>query len=291
MADLEFGVRDRVTRTMPRLMLLSLLILVAAACSTDAPPTDTAQPESAETPPQPEPVRIPPPAHTPEEAVDRLHQGIDVSVHSGRVDWDLVVAEGHGFAILKATEGVDLEDGAFEEHWHGAAQAGLVRGAYHFFVTEDDPHAQADFFISKVVLQPGDLAPIVDIELVGRGTEEGWQANVLAFARRLQDHYGVAPIIYTSPTFWKTHFQGEAARDFSGFPLWIAEYDVEEPAVPRDWSTWHMWQFQGDADLQGVEKGADLTRVNRRMENLEETLAALLVPRTTDAAPANPSSH
>lgn len=221
------------------------------------------------------------PAHSPEQAVLRLHRGIDVSVHSGVVDWTKVAAAGHGFAILKATEGVDLADSAFHSHWREAAAAGLVRGAYHFYVTEDAPEQQAAFFIATVQLQPGDLAPIVDIEWVGHHTADGWQDSLLVFIRRLQDHYGVAPIIYTSPHFWSDHFKGKISEELAPYPLWIAEYDVPQPTVPATWSTWHMWQYQGDAAIAGVEKSADLSQVNRDGVNP----AVLVIPRPLPPVP------
>ena len=293
-----------------------LLAILALGCTSDAPMADEAPSQVTEAPDveTPQAPALPPPALAPDDAVHRLHRGLDVSVHSGTVDWPQVVAEGHGFAILKATEGVDLVDGAFADHWREAAAAGLVRGAYHFYVTEDDPHQQADWFTSQVALQPGDLAPIVDIELIGHGTEDGWQQNVLAFAERLREHYGVTPIVYTSPKFWQTHFlsehslsehsqgehsqgehsQGGHAAAFVDFPLWIAEYGVDEPVIPAPWAAWHLWQFRGDAPIAGVEKGADLSRVNPLVD-----AARLLVParsarapeqRTTDARPATPGA-
>lgn len=264
-------------------LFLGLTLLAACAPTTAEAPGPVAETAQAETPQKTDPR---PPAHAPSAAVQHLHKGIDVSVHSGTVDWQQVVAEGHGFAILKATEGVDLEDGAFANHWRDAAEVGLVRGAYHFYVTEDDPHQQADWFTAKVALQPGDLAPIVDIELVGRGTQEGWQQNVLVFAERLREHYGVVPIVYTSPKFWQTHFQGEHAAAFADYPLWIAEYGVDEPAIPGPWGTWHLWQYRGDAEISGVEKGADLSRINPQADR-----ATLLVPRSSGEAPATPDAR
>jgi lysozyme len=200
-----------------------------------------------------------------------LHHGVDVSVHSGAVTWAEVKDGGHSFAFVKATEGVDLEDGAFDAHWPALRTAGLYRGAYHFFVTEDDPEEQARFFIETVALEPGDLAPVVDIELIGHGTElEGLPERLRRFLDLLESHYGVKPIIYTSPKFWDAHF----GTGFGDYPLWVAEYGVDSPAIPTGWERWHLWQWRGDAEVKGVEKGADLTKVNR--EGVD--LARLFVP-------------
>ena len=50
-------------------------------------------------------------------ATTSLHKGVDVSVHSGEVAWDQLLQAGHSFAFVKATEGVDLKDAAFERNW------------------------------------------------------------------------------------------------------------------------------------------------------------------------------
>lgn len=61
-------------------------------------------------------------------------QGIDVSHHQGDIDWKTVAAQPNvRFAIMKATEGGDHKDFRFAENWQRAGDAGLVRGAYHFF--------------------------------------------------------------------------------------------------------------------------------------------------------------
>jgi len=115
---------------------------------------------------------------------------------------------GHSFAFIKASEGVDLADPDFGANWTAAGEAGLVRGAYHFYVTEDDPEQQARLFIETVQLEPGDLAPVVDIELIGHGTPPGLPDRLRRFLELLEQRYGVRPIIYTSPKFWNTHFMG-----------------------------------------------------------------------------------
>jgi len=240
--------------------------LLSLSCAQDAaspPGTASAEPEpTAEQPKSP--------AIDVSQIVERLQHGLDVSVHSGSVDWTQVAAEGHTFAFIKATEGMDLKDLAFDAHWPALKQAGLIRGAYHFYVTEDDPAVQAQFFMDNVTLESGDLAPVVDIELVGHDTKPGWQEQFKVYLEIVEKHYAVKPIIYTSPNFWDKHF----SHGFPDYPLWIAEYGVDQPRIPADWPNWHLWQWQGDARVAGVDKDVDLSRVNRSHENL----AALVVP-------------
>lgn len=255
-------------RTLQLLLSVSLLLalVVAGGCgsgpssvSGDAAPADTSRGGATA-----------PPAPSPQEVAARLHNGLDVSDHSGTVDWHQVQAGGHTFAFIKATEGVDLKDPAFDLHWPQLKEAGLVRGAYHFYVTEDDPAEQARFFIETVTLEPGDLAPVVDVELIGHGTHEGLPERLRLFLDRLYGHYGVKPIVYTTAKFWNEHFTAE----FGDHPLWVAEYDVDEPKLPAGWESWHLWQWRGDATVPGVEKGADLSQVN--LSGVD--LSALVVP-------------
>lgn len=238
--------------------------LLALACG--GSPATAPAPE-APPPPVAEEASPPPAAPAP---VDLLRQGIDVSRHSGTVDFAAVARAGYGFAFTKATEGMDLKDSAFDRTWAAIRDAGLVRGAYHFYVTEDDPEEQARFFIDTVELGPGDLAPVVDIELIGHGTRPGLADRLKTYLDLIEAHYGVKPIIYTSPAFWDAHLTDA----FGAYPLWVAEYEVDAPRLPQGWTDWHLWQWQGDAEVDGVEKTADLNRGNPSGVDL----SVLLIP-------------
>ena len=235
---------------------LSLAILGLTGCGASEVPE--APPEASP------PVPAPPSEPSPAEVAARLEHGIDVSSHAGTVDWEKLAMAGHTFAFVKATEGVDLKDPAFDGHWSAMKAAGIVRGAYHFYVTEDDPEEQAAFFISIVKLEPGDLVPVVDLELIGHGTKDGLAERFQTFVELLEAHYGQKPIIYTSSHFWDQHVWNEdLGEGFGGHPLWVAEYEVDAPTLPQGWTDWHLWQWQGDAEVPGVEKGADRSRVHR----------------------------
>ena len=248
----------------PRLSLASLLItsaLLAIGCTAPAPDSnesDTASQPTPATQPQAEPA-------TP-EPLRPLSRGIDVSGHTHEVDWQQVADAGYDFAFAKATEGVDLEDPQFASNWQAMAEAGLVRGSYHFYVTEDDPNDQAAFFIQTVTLEPGDLVPVVDVELIGHGTQTDWVDNLRIFLRLIEEHYGVTPMIYTSPSFWEAHLDDS----FGSYPLWIAEYGVDEPTLPAGWERWALWQHTQSAEVPGVpngaDEGADLNRVHPEVE-------------------------
>jgi len=181
---------------LPRMLLSGALVLVAACGS----PTPQAAPPQGEPPPA-EATEAPPEA-PPTPPPLRDARGIDVSHHSGAVDWAAVAAGGYAFAYVKATEGIDAPDPTFDEHWQALADHGLHRGAYHFYVTEDDPEEQARFFLSHVRHRPGDLAPVVDVELIGHGTVGDVAPRLRRFLEIVEQEVGVPPIIYTGNPDW-----------------------------------------------------------------------------------------
>jgi len=188
--------------------------------------------------------------------------GIDISHHSGEVDWETVKEQGYKFAYVKATEGVDDADPMFEKHWRALREAGMARGAYHFYVTEDDPAEQARFFASRLKGDPGTLPPAVDVELLGHNTEGDLSKTLLVFLRTFEKETGVKPMIYTDSNFWDVHYRPE----FSEYLLWVAEYGVRMPRVPFGWKNWVLWQRNENKKIKGVEKGVDVNLLHPEVD-------------------------
>lgn len=77
-------------------------------------------------------------------------QGLDVSHYQGAVDWTAAAANGATFAYMKATEGTTYTDPQFGANYTGSANAGLLRGAYHFALPDSSSGAaQATFFLAN----------------------------------------------------------------------------------------------------------------------------------------------
>ncbi|MCG7859957.1 glycoside hydrolase family 25 protein, partial [Flavihumibacter sediminis] len=95
--------------------------------------------------------------------------GIDVSKYQQRINWEAVKAMRAedvkiGFVFIKATEGLGNMDQQFRRNWKYAREAGLPRGAYHFFIAPKSGAEQAENFIRRVELEKGDLPPVLDVE-------------------------------------------------------------------------------------------------------------------------------
>lgn len=185
----------------------------------------------------------------------RIH-GIDVSRYQNIIDWpsvrDMQVGEVKlNFAFIKATEGLGNEDACFQRNWKKSKSAGLVRGAYHFFLATKSGKAQAENFINSVELQPGDLPPVLDIEQAYGVPADKLRERALDWIRTIQDYYHVPPIIYTNSDFYKFYLKDQ----FDSFPLWVAHYlQKERPRVYRDWT---FWQHSESGRVNGI-----LTRVD-----------------------------
>jgi lysozyme len=193
--------------------------------------------------------------------------GIDVSHHQGTIDWQAVKATETQnypirFVFMKATEGGDYKDRRFAENFREAREAGLVRGAYHFYNPNTDPIRQADFFISQVTLEKGDLAPVLDIERKPRNKAQ-LQADLVKFLNRLEQHYGVRPIIYTSYRYMERYLD---SPEFARYPLWIAHYYVEALSYE---GSWQFWQHTDYGTVPGITESVDLNVFNGSLSDLQ----------------------
>ena len=117
-------------------------------------------------------------------------RGIDVSHHQGAVAWSAVRAAGIEFAFIKASEGADHRDREFAESWRRAQEAGVARGAYHFFTFCTSGLAQAENFIAAVGSSFGELPPVADVEFSGNRTQwesvERIRVELSAFLARVE---------------------------------------------------------------------------------------------------------
>ena len=210
-------------------------------------------------------------------------RGVDVSHYQGFIDWTRVHNAGKVFAFMKATEGTTFADPEFAHNWRASRQAGLLRGAYHFFHAGSDPLAQADFFLDRIdqvsSLLAGDLPPVVDIEGTSiDGEPSSVVANHLhAWLQRVENRSGRRPIIYTGNAGWTA---AGNPSGFAGYPLWVANYGVSCPEVPGSWQRWRFWQTTSSGSVAGIAGNTDLDVFNGTLADLRDFINP---PRTPPA--------
>lgn len=196
--------------------------------------------------------------------------GIDISHYQGDVNWNRLEQTRQGqfpinFIFMKATEGGDYADDKFVANFDSAKVHGFIRGAYHFYNPQTDANKQADFFINTVKLESGDLPPVLDIEKKGRNVEK-LQQGLKIWLQKVEEHYGVKPIIYASYKF-KTRYLNDSI--FDTYPYWIAHYYVDSVRYQGDWK---FWQHTDVGTLPGIEEKVDLNIFNGSTVDLQKIL-------------------
>ncbi|WP_115419388.1 GH25 family lysozyme [Ensifer sp. M14] len=185
--------------------------------------------------------------------------GVDVSRWQGEIDWVKLRTQGANFAYIKATDGGDHLDPMFKKNWRKAKEAGLKRGAYHFFYWCRTAGEQADWFIRNVPREAGALPPVIDVEYNGESSckRRLSRARVLekmqVFMDKLEAHYGQRPIIYTAPDFYADNLSGELLD----YPFWLRSV-AAHPSKRYPGRKWVFWQYSGSGLSHGVEGKIDL---------------------------------
>jgi lysozyme len=182
--------------------------------------------------------------------------GIDVSKYQSYIYWtsvkqmkiDNITID---FVFIKATEGLKDVDGMYKRNWQLSKQNNIPHGAYHYFIASKNGKQQARNFIKNVVLQKGDLPPVVDVEQDFDVDEATLKTNVIECLNELEKHYGVKPILYSYIDFYN-NFLG---KNFDDYPLWIAHYtEKNEPDISRNWL---FWQHSESGRVNGITEKVD----------------------------------
>lgn len=207
-------------------------------------------------------------------------QGIDISDFQKVVVWPQIPPN-IKFVYAQATYGCkvgsspgaedDYRNWTFYNNHDGARNAGIFFGAYHFFMFNQDPIAQARAFLDYTTNRLGNLLPMVDVE-GDSGTTGSVAGNVKAlswFTTAVEKVVGKPMVIYTGEGFWDAIMGGSDA--FSGHPLFVANYGVLSPAIPQGWTDYKLWQYTSGLVIPGINgfvdgdyfKGVSLSEIER----------------------------
>ncbi|MEQ1571330.1 MAG: GH25 family lysozyme, partial [Myxococcota bacterium] len=204
--------------------------------------------------------------------------GVDVSHWQGTVDWDAAIADGVGFAIVKATEGTYYATDAVSwdnQYWE-SFDAGLIRGAYHFAIPDDSTGAeQADWFVDMGggwVADGQTLPGTLDIEWNPYGVDACYgltQSEMIDWIGDFLDQYyvrtGREAMIYTANSWWAECVD---SPDFAAWPLWIANWGVVSPTLPVGWTDYTFWQDSATGSVDGISGDVDTDLYNGSPDQL-----------------------
>jgi hypothetical protein len=166
--------------------------------------------------------------------------GVDISHHQADpLDFAAAKAAGLKFVIHKVTEGRTFVDEKYAARRPAVAAAGLAWGGYHFARPAASTAAkQAQFFLSRLKPEPGDIRPVLDLEVDGGLSPLRLAEWANDFCDEVRARLGASPIIYTPFDLGET-----------GCQLWVARYSNSNkaPRIPSGWKTYAIWQFSNGA--------------------------------------------
>ncbi|RKH65318.1 GH25 family lysozyme [Corallococcus aberystwythensis] len=178
--------------------------------------------------------------------LESMPSGFDISHFQAPVDWPTVLKNKPHFVFVKATEGQSFLDPRFQDNWSALANAGVRRGAYHFYRPQDSASAQADFFLKTVRLEPGDLPPVLDVEVTDAVKRDELISGVKAWLTQVEKALQRKPIIYSDTVFWRE----QLGAGFQDYPLWMAGRVEEE-------GPWSFWQLGSNGEVKGLSGCVD----------------------------------
>lgn len=165
------------------------------------------------------------------------------------------------FVIVRVGQNI-WTDSDFKDNWRRAKDAGLPRGSYWFFDSRVDPKQQAELWVDLLGNDLGELPLFADLEEDYGGAFNGWK-NWKQFLERVKTLVGKKEIgIYTAYYYWLQNSPDPTTQIsdleyFHRYPLWIANYNVDQPLVPKPWAAneWLFWQYtsKGPGASYGVE--------------------------------------
>lgn len=177
-------------------------------------------------------------------------KGVDVSIHNGYIDWDVLRKFGIDFAICRTGYGKTGYDESFVGNVTYAHEAGLICGAYHYSyaLTPADAILEAQF-CKRIIHESGlnlELPVFFDLE-DGDGYKLNHdfvmtRDNVTNICRAFLD--AMKPLncgIYTG-VLWLERYVDWASL---GCPIWNAQWNS------RDDFGGYMWQYTDSLEIGG----------------------------------------
>lgn len=196
--------------------------------------------------------------------------GIDISEYQDKVEWENVKEIEGGYPIefvfIRASVGNDRADYKFKKYWKKAKEKGWICGAYHYYRPNENSIEQADNFIKQVTLVEGDFPPVLDIEkLPKQQSLERLKIGLRRWLERVEQHYGVKPIIYSSESYYEDFLKD----DFENYPFWIANYTAFYKDIEDEWS---LWQFSENGSVHGIKGPVDINIYNGTSVEMKDIL-------------------
>lgn len=187
---------------------------------------------------------------------DVIYNGIDVSNYQGYIDYAQVREAGIEVVYIKSSQGTSIIDQFFRTNYDNAKSNGLKVGFYHYVTARSEEEAirEAEFFNSVISGTNPDCRLAMDFESFGELSTQEINNISIAFLERLQQLTNKELVVYSDAYNARAVFGAEIANRY---PLWIAEYGVENPSSNVNWSNWVGFQYADNGIIAGIEGYVD----------------------------------
>jgi lysozyme len=204
------------------------------------------------------------------------------------VTWSDVTCE--DFAYIEATGGISYTNADFAADRSGALSAHVPFGAYDFFEPNASGTAQANYFLNVYTPRPGDLPPVLDVEVTDGANASTIITGISDWVSTIKSATGLVPMIYTYPDFWPDYVDNTS--QFTADPLWDSDVTATTaPTVPSPWGSigWTLWQYSLDGTVTGVDSNEAATDLDyfsgASIKSLESSAATTVtIPSVTSGA-------
>lgn len=202
---------------------------------------------------------------------------IDVSASQGVLDWPKVAAAGVEVAFVEVFVGNDGAAPDAAAQIAGARAVGIraIPYCFAYALPADgihagrDPVAQVAMWLAQVAKLGVDPSEpmVVDAEFPSDVAFAKWKTNAsmvrawfVAALAEVERRTGVTPWIYGSRGYFEA-IETETEPELARYPLWLAEWGVNEATVPGPWTSWTAWQYSSQGNVQGIADEVDLSWV------------------------------
>lgn len=189
--------------------------------------------------------------------------GIDISVYQQSIDLKNI-DKNVKYVYIKATEGVNFVDKAFQSNTQKAKDSGLKYGFYHFMSEATSPTQQAIDFYNCIKGTNYSLIPVLDIENNNRRRSKSQVTDrVLEFLNKFKELSGMDCIIYTYTSFESAYLDSRVAN----YKCWIANYNGGSN-YPSSiiFKTYVGHQYSGSGRVQGYNGEIDVNNFTSAIE-------------------------
>lgn len=196
--------------------------------------------------------------------------GVDISAHTGKIDFEKISEQEIDFLYLKATEGKTFVDRNFEKNYRNSRSSAVPVGFYHFFRFNRDGKDQAENFLKTIKGKKTRLPLVVDVEEWGNvkvKSREKVINELRIFIRLVELRTNKRVMIYANESSYSQYIMG----NFDKYDLWICSFN-KKPDIDKKWT---LWQHSHKGKIAGAAGQVDINTFNGSREEWKNYLRRL----------------